>query len=592
MGLTSSVFNSRALLLFTWCLITSCASKKVVDTKKETEPPKTEEVQEVVVFGPTSPSPLFRDETKKYGLEGVKGERFYAVDLNNDSYTDLIILPSNYSTPSFYLFDKKKRIFSPIANDPFKKAVKASFLVFHDIDKDGILDVAIGLLNQKTEFTPHPLRIFKGRVQSGNLSYTEVPFAKKIFPTTTLIPLDHNLDGHIDFFQGNTFQRTSKGGQILPDILWSGDGKGTFSNESYLLEKEHAYDRKLAHYRNAKPTIGASLCDVDRNGRPDVLTASISGHENKMWLNLYDAKNEGYAFFDYGTSSGYAEDENGAFARLSGGNTFYSLCTDYNNNGLIDIAVGELTYGYDPPSQDRSSILSGSNPRFPPKFIRTYYSDDKGIKNWSQGDRRGVFADINFDGFTDLLIDNSGFPPKSRLVYFRQSKNHDFIDESQKYGIDILNPAGTVLIDVDRDGRLDILTGQNSLRNEHIPGHLFLMINNIPREGRRSVRFFLHGKKSNADGIGARLQLKTHRRHMQQFVQYSFGEAPSQNERGIYFGLGKDRLESIKVHWPYLNKNGKQVLTKTYNLSKLRFSRHLDLTLCESGRLLKGIASC
>ena len=575
-----------------WAILPSCSSKKI-ETEKKSEGQKNKKTKEAAVFGPSAPSPLFKDETKKYGLSGIRGERFYAVDINGDTYTDLIVLPNNYSIPSFYLFDKEKRLFSPLAESPFGEVVRASFLVFHDVDKDGILDVAVGLTSKKTELTLHPMRLFKGGIGTKGIpSYREIPFIKKVFPTTTMIPIDYDLDGYIDFFQGNTFQRVGGKNQTFPDNLWKGDGKGNFTDMSYLLEKEHSYDRRLSYYGNAKPTIGASLCDVDGNGRPDILTASTSGNENKMWLNLYDRKSEEYVFMDYAAESGYAEDENGTFARLSGGNTFYTLCTDYNNNGLIDIAVGELTYGYDPPSRDRSSILSGSDPRFPPKFIRTYYSDDEGVESWPQGDRRGVFADIDFDGFIDLLVDNSGFPPKSRLVYFRQTKDHGFIDEAKKYGIDVLNPAGTILMDIDRDGRIDILTGQNSLRDRRIPGHLFLMVNKIPRAGRRSMRFFLEAKKSNHEGIGARLKLKTRERTIQQFVQYSFGEAPSQNERGIYFGLGEDKPQSIEVHWPYIGKGAKAPLTKTYDLSKLRFLHHLDLTLCENGRIFKGTAGC
>ena len=78
---------------------------------------------------------------------------------------------------------------------------------------------------------------------------------------------------------------------------------------------------------------------------------------------------------------------------------------------------------------------------------------------------------------------------------------------------------------------------------------------------------------------------------MRQFVEYNSGSQPSQNEEGIYFGLGKDQLESIQVLWPISTKKGKEAwepLKRNYHLAKLRFNYHLDVTLCENGQLLIG----
>ena len=547
-----------------------------------------------ISYGPTSASSFFKNKTKEYGLENVQGERFFAVDFNNDTYTDLVVLPNNYSIPKFYRFDQNENKFLELKKNPFPQVLRASFLVFHDFDKDGILDVIVGILNKKTELRKRPLRLFKGNIKNGKLTYNPVPFKSDPLPTSSLVLLDYNLDGHIDIFQGNYFKIGDKQNRSSPDLLWQGEGI-KFQNQSILLKGEQVFDKKFKNYKNAKPTTGASICDVDLNGYPDVLTASAAGNENKMWLNLYDNKNTNRIFEDYGKTSGVAQDEEGAFLKHSGGNTFFTICADYNNNGIIDIALGELKYAHEPPTRDPSSILSGKEKRFPPKFIRTTYTHSKGLKNWSQADRRGIFADIDFDGLTDLIIDHSGLPPTSRLVYFRQQNDHSFTNEAQEYGLDILNPSGTIVLDVNRDGNLDLLVGQTNVRDANIPRKVFLMVNSIPRKKRRSLRFYLHGKHSNAQGIGGRLILKTNQRKMQQFVQYSFGESPSQIEQGAYFGIGKDQLQSLDVTWPFLQKKKEEkqsLLTKTYDLSQLRFLRHLNITLCEDGRLLRGIKRC
>ncbi len=547
-------------------------------------------------YGPTSTSSFFKDKTKEYGLENVQGERFFAVDFNNDTYTDLVILPSNYAIPVFYRFDKKEKKFLKLNYFPFPNSIRASFLVFHDFDKDGILDVIVGVFNQRIELMQYPLRIFKGNFNKEKLTYNPVSFKSDPLPTSSVVLLDYDLDGSIDFFQGNYFKLENKQNRSSPDRLWQGKGIA-FKNQSILLKKEHDYDKKFKFYKNAMPTTGVSICDVDLNGYPDILTASAGGNENKMWLNLYDNKNESRVFENYGRISGVAEDGKETFLKYSGGNTFFTICADYNNNGIIDMAVGELKYAHDPPSRDISSILSGTEKQFPPKFIRTPYThnEKKDVKTWSQADRRGIFSDINFDGLIDLVIDHSGLPPTSRLVYFKQQNDHSFTDEAKEHSLDILNPAGTITLDVNRDGKLDLLVGQTNVRDVSIPKKVFLMINTMSRNKKRSIRFYLHGKKSNVQGIGARLVLKTNRRKMQQIVQYSFGESPSQLEQGTYFGIGEDHLQSIDVTWPFLDKKKEErpsFLVATYNLSKLRFTKHLNITLCEDGRLFHGIKRC
>ena len=547
-----------------------------------------------MAFGPTVASPLFKDETKAYGLESIRGERFFATDVNGDTYTDIVVLPRNHAPPVFYIFDPGKKKFSLLEENPFPEVVRASFLIFHDFNKDGVNDVIVSRFYETGEIGKRPLRIFQGSLGEKGPSYQPVSFKSSPMPTASIVLLDYNLDGHIDFFQGNYFEKKGGRRRVSPDILWHGEGM-KFQNVNALLEGEYDFNRSKDIHPNARPTIGASLCDVDQNGYPDILTVSTGGQENKMWLNRDNPKDKSRIFRDYGEASGHAEDQEGAFLQSGGGDSFFSLCADYNSDGLVDVAIGEMREAHSPPSRDPSSILTGSSRGFPPKFIRTVYSHEKEKGGKAEGNRRGIFVDLDIDGHIDLLVDNSGFPPDSRFIFFQQQSDHSFVDKAEDYGIDILNPAGTILLDINRDGRMDLLMGQTSLRDATIPGHLFLMVNHIPRKKNRSLRFFLRGKDSNAQGIGASLEVRASgQRRFQRFVQYSFGETPSQMEEGTHVGLGRASPESVEVRWPYLEglEDKKTPRKVSYNLSSLRFSRHLDLTLCEDGRLLRGITSC
>ena len=196
---------------------------------------------------------------------------------------------------------------------------------------------------------------------------------------------------------------------------------------------------------------------------------------------------------------------------------------------------------------------------------------------------------MNLDGLVDLLVENSGFPPKSRFVFFEQQLNHAFEDKANLYGLDLVNPSGVVTLDWNRDAKPDILVGQSSLRTEAIIPRIYAFENSFPTTY-QGVRFYLRGKKSNLHGIGAMLILKTDGDTQRRYVQESFGSQPSQLAEGVFFGLGRSSPKQIEVKWPTTTKKmGRKVaLVKNYDLSIFDFSKVKEITLCESGKALAG----
>ena len=524
------------------------------------------------------------------GLKDAVATNLYAVDFDNDGFTDLVLLPDYYSVPVFYRYDGKQ--FLPLSYSPFESTVSASLLYFVDFNRDGILDLLAGTLNQKTELTKTPLRLFQGKIKKGKVFYQEQvgAFPSQIFPLASLAVFDFDLDGQLDVYLGNWFNYVEQQVEAVPDRLFKGDGF-KFKDVSSLLEEEHDYKESLGGYYNARPSFGVSTCDVDQNGFPDILVAASSGYENKLWMNLYQKK-KGRFFKDYGKESGFAADQEGTLNPQNGGNSFFATCCDYNNDSIMDIILGELSHAYDQETRDRSSILTGSRQTFPPQFIRTEYYMDDGTGRWSQGDRRGFFMDYNLDGLVDIVVANSGFPPKSRLVLFEQEDNHAFKDVGQQMGIDIANPMGTILIDIDRDGRPDLISGQTRLRDASINSRIYFFKNEVKRHEKRSLRIYLCGRKSNRDALGAMLMLNTSKRQMRHWVEYASGAFISQNEKGIFFGLGTDALENLTVRWPYFDQKKNSVLEKKYDLSSLKFKEFLELTLYETGTFKIGRNRC
>jgi hypothetical protein len=552
-------------------------------------------------YGPSKKkSEIFRDSTFDYGLNNLFAVTFNAVDINFDGYSDLVILPTYYSRPSFYIWNSKLQKFINWHHDPLPLDFKTSFLLFYDVNKDQIPDLISAVLNQRSEITQIPLKIFLGKIKDGLISfhYNEKALNLPPEPISGISIVDFNLDGWPDLFVSNWFEY--KNNQYLPvaDRLLK-NVHGTFTDVTHLLKGENQKTASQIYPPEARPTYGSSTCDIDLNGWPDILTVSSSGYKNKLWMNLKESSTDQRYFEDFGPVSNYASDSNGNLISTGGGRSFFSACSDYNNDSIMDIFLGELSHSYDNQSVDRSSILTGTKEIFPPFFQRTEYVSETHMENWNQGDRRGVWLDYNLDGKIDLLVDNSGFPPHSRLVLFEQNNSESFVNISKEVGIDVVNPTGTIVLDVNQDGAPDILTSQNNIRSSDIPARIFLF-ENVSKKRGRSLKVYLNGVKSNTDALGAMIVLgmrKNGKKILQRrWVEYTQGGLPSQHESGVLFGIPpKVDVEFLKVRWPYVKKSGfgtGQILERNYSIKGLFKKKSLKITVCEDGKLLMGKLSC
>jgi hypothetical protein len=541
-------------------------------------------------------SQLFVDKAKEYGLQDVKAYNFNVIDLNGDNYSDIVVLPSFYSQPQFYYYNIFEKKFIK-GDSPFQSAIKASYILFYDLNNDKILDAVVGVLNQKTEMTKDPLKVFYGKLDKlNNLSFKREKFNIKPSPNSSIGLVDYNLDGRLDFYVGNWFSRYK--GNPIPhrDSLYKNTKDG-FQEVSKSLRGETKKNADGVMYINATPTYGIQVCDMDQNGYPDVLTTSTNHYANKLWMNRYRFREQNRFFDNVAVASGFASDAEGLLNTQGGGRSFALACSDYNNDGIMDVFLGELTHNYDNDGVDKSSILTGRTLKNSPRFFRTEYTQDSFDPNWHQADRRGIWVDLNNDGLQDLLVDNSGYPPYTKLVYFEQMPDHSFQDKSLEYGLNILNPIASVTLDVNRDGKMDILTSQSLIRNKGAKSRIYLFENQLNNKN-KSIRFYLRGQNSNYHGLNATITLKVKKdgqlHYRMQNVSYSYGALPPQNEEGILFGLEQgDEIVNVTVTWPY-SKKPNQVrsnMEKTYRF-KMSFDKTVNITLCENGEYLVGRREC
>lgn len=594
------VVNKLLLSIIFINLLGSCSSGKLdvfnpENFKDSLDSIKTETK---IDYGPTQKTNTgFIDKTVEYGLEGIEATNFNLVDIDRDGFTDLVVIPDYYSQPIFYRFNIHSNKFEKFKS-PFKDAVKASYILFYDLDQDQILDAVVGVLNQDTEFGQDPIRIFKGNIENNEFVLREqvgiIPV--KPAPSATVGLIDFDLDGNLDLFIGNWFQKIPGG--VIPYrdyLLEFKEGKYIDSSHKLLGELDQNEDRLM--YVNATPTYASQICDIDQNGFPDIITTATNGYPNRLWMNRYKVREVERYFEDFGRTSLFGGDTEGNLTPRGNGRSFSAACADYNEDGIMDLFLGEVSHRYDNEMKDKSSILTGTTFKFPPFYMRTEYFLDSDEAEGHQSDKRAIWFDYDNDGLLDLLVENSGFPPYSRLILFKQYPDHSFENKSKELGIDIINPLSTVIGDFNRDGRLDIITAQSNLRDAKIKKRIYLFENQV-QEKIKPLRFYLRGQKSNYHGLNATVLFKVVKdnivRVKSQVVSYSYGGLPPQNEEGLLLSLNEgEELVSVTVRWPYtksLNQS-RAGLEKTYRIKK-DYQKAINITLCENGDYLVGRLSC
>ena len=572
----------RLLILF---VLGACSSEKNLWPFKKRVKNSTPKIQTPLIAGPTDEKQHrgFVDKTDTVGLSGLSASALYAVDINLDGYTDLIYLDGFYDRPKFMLWNQSEKKFQ--AHDLLGDLkVEASFLVFADFNKDGKWDFLSGVLNQKGELTPRPLRLFYGKFHNSKVSFLEDEKAFLGLPADSVSGVtvfDFNHDGRLDLFISSWYDFTKKKPIPRPDRLLVGEKKG-FSDGSFHLRGEWLKEDK--EYVNATPSFGATLCDIDQNGYADLLVPAQDGHNNKLWLNR--PQENGPTFWDYGKESGFANDQVGALLKQGGGHSFFANCIDYNNNGFMDIYLGEQTVFHDGEERDVSSILTNSGKPFPPRFLRTPYTRPMEQTSWAQSDRRALWGDFNNDGLWDLVVVNTGYPPQTRMILFKQLQDHAFEEVSLTTGIDILNPYATISLDVNQDGLLDLLTAQINVRDQRIKPRLYYFENQWGDQTNSRVRLYLRGRWANRNVLGGHITFVTNKKTRKVMYDFSQGALPSQNEEGIIFSLHPEEiLQEVMVSFPvdYQQKTVK----RSYKIS-LKKKLYQEWTLWDTGDISQG----
>ena len=310
-----------------------------------------------------------------------------------------------------------------------------------------------------------------------------------------------------------------------PNILYHNEGNGKFRDVSVAS----GIQKTLGHYCFSVTTL-----DYNEDGWPDIYVACDSTP-----AILYRNNHNG-SFTDVAEDAGAAFNEDGREQAGMG-----STAADYDGDGHLDLFKTNFS--------DDTATLYHSNGDG--TFTDNTFAAGLGIHLEDLG-WGAMFADVDNDGFPDLLVVNGHVYPQvdsahlgatyrePRFLYWNMG-NGKFKDLSATSGLGLTEPhsgRGLAIGDLWNDGRLEAVVNNLSDRP--------LLLVNEAKNSNHWIGLKLTGTQSNRSAIGARVTVHGTKRSWVDEVR-SGSSFDSSNDLRLHMGLGAEtKVSGIDVRWP------------------------------------------
>jgi len=479
---------------------------------------------------------------KKY-LPETMGSGCAFIDYDNDGWQDILLVNGKDWPGRPTRKRQTMGLYRNNRNGTFTDVTQAAGLVVKlygmgvavgDCDNDGDDDFYISCLEDDHLFQ-----------NQGNGKFVDVTKRAGIHNPgfgTSCAWLDYDKDGYLDLFVANYVEWS-----IKADLFCTLDGtnKSYCTPESYRGQSSRLFRNRgdgtfVDVSRSARiedatsKSLGVCVFDYNDDGWPDIFVANDT-QPNKLYQNNGDG-----TFIERGMIAGIA----------------------YNEHGVARGAMGIDAGDYD--GSGRESLVIGN---FSNEMINLYHNegelfiDDAPVANIGNASLLVLtfgcfFFDFDLDGKLDIFaanghVENEINAVQRQVTYaqvpllFRNTGGGKFEDVALKVGPDLGKPIvgrGAAYGDIDNDGDWDIL-----VTTSNGPARLY---RNDGGNQNRWIKVKLIGTKSNRNGIGARITVKSKSGAQTRTVK-SGASYCSQSELSAIFGVGNaPQIDVIEVRWP------------------------------------------
>ncbi len=401
--------------------------------------------------------------------------RFWALfrDINNDGLDDIFTggagicrIYENTSVGETVSFEFMDTLF--YGNSTIY-ATQPDIPAIEDVDGDGDLDwLSFGVLGttvyyyenvgtpEEHDFESNSIcwgqfteNAFDNSVNLNEDCYVSAPFAKQeggLHGASTLAAYDLNNDGDMELFIGDfsygTVTMLTNGGTATEAVITAQDTLYPQNDESVDLKYFPA----------------VYFADIDHDGEKDMVVAPNTTSDFANTECMWYYKNEGTtALPDFQfVQKDVLQDQ-----MIEVGRDAKPVFFDYNDDGLLDLFVGNHHRYLDGEKKSSLTVFENVGSDTSPSY--KFISDDfNSISTLGLGiGLSPCFGDLDNDGDADMVIGTDN----GRLYYFENAPIGSLSDftlaATEYFGIDVGDNASPQLFDLNADGMLDLIIGEN-----------------------------------------------------------------------------------------------------------------------------------
>jgi enediyne biosynthesis protein E4 len=482
---------------------------------------------------------------KKY-LPETMGSGACFLDYDNDGWQDILLVnsmdwpehKSGKSYPALYHNNRDGTFTDVTRQAGLAIEIYGLGCAVGDYDNDGNEDIYITTVGSNHLFR-----------NLGNGKFADVTAKAGVADpgfSASAVWFDYDNDGKLDLFVAHYIDWSvetdrycsldSKNKSYCTPQTYKGQSSRLFRNKGDGTFED--VTKRAGLYDPTSKSLGIALLDYDNDGWLDLFVSNDT-EPNKLYHNNRDG-----TFTDVAVAAGVAYSEAGTVRAGMG-----TDAADYDSSGWQSLIIGNFTNeGMAFYHNDGTGLFTDVAPATGIARIST--------RSLTFGT---FFFDYDLDGMLDILAVNGHVSDDIAVVQpnvkyaqpphlFRNLGGNKFEEMTAKLGAALQKPIvgrGAAYGDFDNDGDLDLLITANNgparlLRNDNGNQNDMLRVKTI-------------GARSNRDGIGAKVTVKTNK-GTRLFGMVKTGSSYlSQSELPLTFGLGKPengKTVSLQVRWP------------------------------------------